>query len=194
MATIRSACPVVRQGVVEFWVWVPAGEGDGHRLPIERVVHWLQTSVATVRFVHGGKVLREETIATDSNGYLASVNTAVEYVKSGGLVEQFSITPSSTLILEVEAVVIERPVFSLVAAKAEDDRECFLGEEVQPRVWYCVPDEWLLLKADDGLDSYVPIQAVELGREVVWSSACSSDENAQCVESFMERWRVIEIG
>lgn len=188
MATIRSACPVVRQGPVEFCVWVQAGEGEVHPVSIERTVHWLQTSTSIARFVHGGEVLREEPMSTDGGGYLASVTDALAHVRESKLVEQYSINANSTLVLEVEVVVVERPVFALVASEPGTAQPV----DGRYRTWGCIPDDWLVFSPTDG--QYVPIQSVELWREVVWSTRHTDEVNALALESFLDRWKVIEVG
>ena len=180
----HSVCPVAWRGMETFVEIVSVG-GQRQRVEFAREIFWLQESSMTLRFLHGGQVIKEGPTFCDYR-YLDSTRSIVP--ERNRLVRHFGVTRESTLELVMFASILHRPMI--------EARESVLNtragrSNVAPK-WDNVPNTWRKEVEENGLTLWPMLGDVVLEESVVWSSRNSSHENDDAMSKFMERWVFVE--
>ncbi len=185
MTSFFTSAPV-HQVTEEAFLEIERGQGDPIEHRFTRQVHWLLECESRHLFVHGGRVLstvNEEF--SERGGFLSSVKEALEEAEIQ--VEEYGITPESSLMLVVRVEIKCRPVLALSQVRPEH-------RNVDHRLEYMpIPDAWL---QENGVFDEIP-QYTRLSQTKqvllmnnVWSSKNTLEMNTELAEQFFARWTV----
>lgn len=192
MTTFRTACPVAKRTEEAFVQRVTIG-GESKRFEHVKPIIWIQESESKIVFLHGGRVLREESTHTDFYGYLTSFRTGPDaVVNPEGIANAYGITRESSLELVVRTMVFLQPAY--------ESPETIEHNRTKPTnykpMYAHVPDDWRK-EAENTLFPgelmYPRLERIELGTGIVWSSKNTPDENEALGEQFRQQWAVPEV-
>ena len=186
MITFHSGCPVASKSIEAFTQRINIG-GSMQSADFEKEILWLQTSESKMFFLHNGKLLKDVCTHTDFYGYLSSMNPKeMDYYAN---LNHFGITPESSLELAIECRVFLDPVFLT--------QECIENNNRKPdnykSMYARLPSEWRMAATEDGQDIWKSLDAVNLTKEIVWSSKNLETKNLENWEAFERKWSIVSI-
>ncbi|MBP5959856.1 hypothetical protein [Pseudomonas aeruginosa] len=181
MSPIRTCSPIAKRTTETFVDHVNIG-GERQRVEFQREVIWLQESETQLLYVHGGKILTKGPCHNDYYGYLTSLNP--QELGALNLADHFSVDQQSALDIQLVTTVFLIPVH-----ESNENKEHNRTKPADYRDHYSyIPDGWRYERQSDGHTIYPQPEREELGKEIVWSTQWSEEENLRKLEDFKRRW------
>lgn len=184
LSTFHSSCPVAAR-TTETFVEYTSIAGERRRFEFTKPIIWLQESEAQVQFLHGGKLLKEGSTHSDYYGYLTSFRNP----NTEGIAAHYGITLESSLELVIVATVFRTP-----AIETDETRAHNLTRPPRRKPMYAqVPQSWCKeIDSEFTPDgkAYPPLDRVDQGKGVVWSSKNDPEQNRVLAEQFLQQWAV----
>ena len=179
--TFYSSCPEVRRTRETFVQYANIG-GTRQRCEFEREIVWLRESRAQLKLIHCEKEVADVGTMTDYYGYLTAIRP--EGLALETILERYSITRNTDLVLIVVATIAETPVVETPEI-ATANRNKPADRKSQ---WANVPDDWRKEAVIDGEKVWPRLEEIVRATDVVWSSKNYASENGKALESFCSNW------
>lgn len=183
MNTFYSSSPEVRRTRETFVQYADIG-GIRQRCEFEREIVWLRESRAQLTLMHFDKEVKDVCSMNDYYGYLNAIRP--EPSELAPILDRYSITNNTDLVLIVVATIVETPVVETPEI-ATANRNKPADRKSQ---WANVPDDWRKEAVIDGEKTWPRLEEIVLATDVVWSSKNSASENHQGLEAFSAPWLI----
>jgi hypothetical protein len=189
----------VRRGPITLARYVDVtGTGNSKAMTFEQEVLWVREAGTKLIFIHGGVELKTSSGYADCGyGFLSSLRSVLDDASRN--LRRYSVTPDSTLELQVLVSITDKPVLIDNSAEARD------WNARSKRIQYqSLPTDWLIYDAEkfaarDAAKTWSErcqievhrLEAVPVSETVIWSSKNTPEDNAAKVEAFIAEQRAI---
>lgn len=154
--------------------------GEVRRIEFVRPITWLLSTESQLRFLHGGKVLKEGSSYVDL-GYLTSMDAAIENAEEIAL--RHSISQNSSLELVVITEIAHRPC---TQSKETVDYNRKHGANSAHK-YLSIPGDWRQEEMSDGMLIFPSLKERVLFKGVSWTTKSSPASNLERTNALRTR-------
>lgn len=150
-------------------------------------ITWVREMNAAITYIHGGRVLKQESIHADYWGFLRAADDL--FADHASRMKEYGVTSESSLEITIRMALMDHPTLGFVK-EGWGGRKLFTP--VGSGVWLsdCIPDDADFF--DIAWENRVPLRPVTHSVEDVWSSRRSWSENEAAFEAFRQRADSVE--
>jgi len=187
MAFNTTTCPETRTQE-KFVQFLKVGASN-QKFEFDHEIVWFHESESSVKFMHGGKLLKQGPTFNDYYGYLGSFSERnINDVMS--IAADYGVTQESSLEIQLVVQLCQKPNIESEEDKISNAKVTHPGES---RQYSFVPNDWRKAVKDDetGENLYLNIESVLAAEAVVWSSRNTPEQNAALANAFRETCGVV---